>query len=433
MSSDVETSPDVEVRLAPAEGTPRVLSDIDEIIDAGEQLAKGHGWLAVDTERASAYRYDDRAFLLQFRRRGAGTFLIDPEDGRKAMAVFGSSVNDLTWIIHAAHSDLPCLAALGLYPTKVIDTELAGRLLGLERVNLAALTERLLGVGLAKGHGREGWSTRPLPADWLDYAALDVELLIELAEVLCQALAELDRLEWLEQECERELATNRKYLDGLHVGHSWQGLKGIGKLRTSEQLHVARALWTERDEIAQQRDVSPTHIMGHSVLRTIAEQLPGTQRELTAIRGFPRRRRGAADAWLKIVNEARQEPRSSWPKPQKPPRNEMPHFRRWAEHAPQAAEIFETTRDCIDNVCAQIHLRKDTLITSAQTRELVWWIHSRAVGSFVFRHHDNYAGGLPAVTEISAHLSEQGFRPWQAHLLADVIGANVLAPMRHPL
>ena len=195
MSSDVETSPDVEVRLAPAEGTPRVLSDIDDIINAGEQLAKGHGWLAVDTERASAYRYDDRAFLLQFRRRGAGTFLIDPEDRRKAMAVFGSSVNDLTWIIHAAHSDLPCLAALGLYPAKVIDTELAGRLLGLERVNLAALTERLLGVGLAKGHGREDWSTRPLPADWLDYAALDVELLIELAEVLCQALAELDRLE----------------------------------------------------------------------------------------------------------------------------------------------------------------------------------------------------------------------------------------------
>ena len=73
MSSDVETSPDVEVRLAPAEGTPRVLSDIDDIIDAGEQLAKGHGWLAVDTERASAYRYDDRAFLLQ-RAQGDGRF-----------------------------------------------------------------------------------------------------------------------------------------------------------------------------------------------------------------------------------------------------------------------------------------------------------------------------------------------------------------------
>ncbi len=433
MSSDVETSPDVEVRLAPIEGTPRVLSDVDDIIAASEQLAKGHGWLAVDTERASAYRYDDRAFLLQLRRRGAGTFLIDPEYGREAMAYLGSSINDLTWIIHAAHSDLPCLAALGLYPAKVIDTELAGRLLGLERVNLAALTEKILGVGLAKGHGREDWSTRPLPADWLDYAALDVELLIELAEVLSQALAELDRLEWLEQECERELAIHRKYLDGLHVGQSWQGLKGIGKLRTSEQLHVARALWTERDEIAKERDVSPTHIMGHSVLRTIAEQLPGTQSELTAIRGFPRRRRGAADAWLRVINEARQEPKSSWPKLQKPSRNEMPQFRRWAEHAPQAAALYETAQATIDNTCTHIHLRKDTLITSAQTREMVWWIHSRTLGSFAFRHHNNYAAGLPAVTEISAHLSEQGFRPWQAHLLADVIGAYVLAPMRNPL
>ena len=112
-------------------------------------------------------------------------------------------------------------------------------------------------------------------------------------------------MEWLEQECERELALNRKYLDGLHVGHSWQGLKGIGKLRTPEQLHVARALWTERDEIAQQRDVSPTHVMGHSVLRTIAEQLPGTQRELTAIRGFPRRRRGAGKDAIAAIAEAK--------------------------------------------------------------------------------------------------------------------------------
>lgn len=433
MSSDVETSADVEVRLAPIEGTPRVLSNVDDIIAAGEQLAKGTGWLAVDTERASAYRYDDRAFLLQFRRRGAGTFLIDPEYGREAMAELGASINSLTWIIHAAHSDLPCLAALGLYPAKVIDTELAGRLLGFERVNLAALTEKILGIGLAKGHGREDWSTRPLPSDWLDYAALDVELLIELAEVLSQALAELDRLEWLEQECERELATHRKYLAGLQVGQSWEGLKGIGKLRSPEQLHVARALWTERDEIAKQRDVSPTHIMGHKVLRTIAETLPSTHGELTAIRGFPRRRRGAADAWLRVINEARQDARSSWPQPKLPSRSGMPHFRRWAEQFPKAAEIYEHTQETIDSICARIHLRKDTLITSTQTRELVWWIHSRALNSFAFRHHDNYANGLPTVPEISTHLNEQGFRPWQAQLLADVIGAYVLAPLRHPL
>lgn len=433
MNSDMEASTGIEMRLTPTEGTPHVLSDTEEIVSAGKQLANGSGWLAVDTERASAFRYDDRAFLLQFRRRGAGTFLIDPEHGREAMAELGSSINPLTWIIHAAHSDLPCLAAIGLFPTKVVDTELAGRLLGLERVNLATLVEQFLGVGLAKGHGREDWSTRPLPPEWLDYAALDVELLIELAEVLTQALAELDRLEWLEQECERALTAHRKYLAGLHVERSWRNLKGIGKLRTPEQLNVARALWTQRDDIARKRDVSPTHIMGHNVLRSIAEELPRTRDELAAIRGFPRRRRGATDAWLRVINQARREPKSSWPKAQRAPRGSVPQFRRWAQHAPRAAKIYEDIQVTIDSTCARIHLRKDTLITSAQTRELVWWIHTQALGSFACRHHDNYAAGLPEVTDITAHLEGQGFRPWQSHLLADVIGGQVLAPMRYPL
>lgn len=421
------------MRLAPREGTPAVLSTVPDIRAAAEKLAQGTGWLAVDTERASAYRYDDRAFLLQFRRRGAGTFLIDPEYGRAAMPILANHINDLTWIIHAAHSDLPCLAALGLYPAEVIDTELAGRLLGLEKVNLAALTEQLLGIGLAKGHGREDWSTRPLPAEWLDYAALDVELLIELAEVLTLALAELDRLDWLEQECDHVLNNNRKYLAGLQVGYTWRGLKGIGKLRTPEQLNVARALWVKRDEIAARKDVSPTFIMGHDVLRTIAEQLPQTHGELSSIRGFPRRRRGATDAWLKVVTKARHEPKSSWPEPHVAPRTDMPRFQRWAENAPQAAELFETTRAAVDAACDELHLRNDTLITTAQIREVVWWMHSHALKSTQFLQHNHYAAGLPTVDAIAAHLQALGARTWQQILLADVIGGQVLAPMRYPL
>lgn len=427
MSSDVET------RLAPLEGTPQVLTTLTDIRAAAEKLSAGTGWLAVDTERASAYRYDDRAFLLQFRRRGAGTFLIDPEHGREAMGELGSHINDLTWIIHAAHSDLPCLAALGLYPAKVIDTELAGRLIDLERVSLAAMTESLLGVGLAKGHGREDWSTRPLPADWLDYAALDVELLIELAEVLTQALAEQDRLEWLEQECALELEQNRKYKDGLNIDHSWRGLKGVGKLHLPEQLAVARAVWNARDEIARKRDTSPTHVLPHAVVREIAERLPNTLGEISSIRGFPRRRRGTAGFWLHVVADARREPKSSWPQPERGPRSAMPNFRTWPEKAPEAVTLFEAIRTATANLCADLSLRADTLVTSSQTREMTWWMHTRAVESLPYRSRGRYAAGLPTAEEIAEHLREQGFRPWQARLLSDVIGGQVLAPMRYPL
>src|SRR5690606_33088781 len=140
-------------------------------------------------------------------------------------------LNPLDWVIHAAVSDLPCLADLGLHPHGLVDTEIAGRLLGLPKVNLAAMTECLLGVTLAKGHGREDWSTRPLPAEWLDYAALDVELLVALSDALTAALAELDRSEWLRQESE---AVRLAHVPGSHAGsdeEKWRSMKGVGKLR----------------------------------------------------------------------------------------------------------------------------------------------------------------------------------------------------------
>lgn len=426
-------SADVEIRLAPREGTPEVLSHPKDIRAAAKRLADGTGWLAVDTERASAYRYDDRAFLLQFRRRGAGTILIDPEFGRAAMTELGACINELTWVIHAAPSDLPCLAALGLYPRKVIDTELAARMLGLERVNLAALSQNLLGVGLAKGHGKEDWSTRPLPSDWLDYAALDVELLIQLAEFLTQALGELNRLEWFEEECAHELEINRKYAAGLHVGRSWRALKGVGKLRDPEQLNVARVLWTARDHLACDRDVSPTHLLAHRVICDIAERLPNSTAEIARIKGFPRRRRGAADFWFTKVTEARKAPESSWPAPEPRPRSHIPNFRNWEQCAPKAAELYTATRSAISTVCAELSLRTDTLITVSQTRDLVWWMHTLATDSAQYTRRGDYPAALPTVSTIASHLNARGFRRWQAHLLADVIGARILAPMRYPL
>ncbi len=82
----------------------------------------------------------------------------------------------------------------------MFDTELAARLAGFERVGLASVVELLLGFTLEKGFSAADWSTRPLPQDWLRYAALDVELLIELRELLGAELERQGKLEWAEQE-----------------------------------------------------------------------------------------------------------------------------------------------------------------------------------------------------------------------------------------
>ena len=114
--------------------------------------------------------------------------LIDPVDhGADPLATLAPVAEVLAtdeWVLHAADQDLPCLAEIGMRPPKLYDTELAGRLAGYDRVNLATMVQRLLGLQLKKGHGAADWSKRPLPPEWLNYAALDVEVLLELRDAI---------------------------------------------------------------------------------------------------------------------------------------------------------------------------------------------------------------------------------------------------------
>ncbi|MGH9206720.1 MAG: ribonuclease D, partial [Acidimicrobiales bacterium] len=151
------TEPDATPLLHPAEGVPELSTTADQIEAAAELLAGGGGPFAVDAERASGFRYSNRAYLIQIRRAGAGTVLIDPVshggDPPVVLRPVAEVLADDEWILHAADQDLPCLAEVGMRPPALYDTELAGRLAGYDRVNLAAMVQRLLGLGLAKGHG----------------------------------------------------------------------------------------------------------------------------------------------------------------------------------------------------------------------------------------------------------------------------------------
>src|SRR5579875_2548851 len=204
-SSDA-AEPDVTPLLHPADGVPDLSVSADEITAAAALLAEGHGPFAVDAERASGFRYSNRAYLIQIRRAGAGTVLIDPvSHGRDPLTVLRPVAEVLAedeWVLHAADQDLPCLAEVGMRPQALYDTELAGRLAGFDRVNLAAEVQRLLGLGLVKGHGAADWSKRPLPAAWLNYAALDVEVLLDLREAIAAVLAKQGKTAWAAEEFE---------------------------------------------------------------------------------------------------------------------------------------------------------------------------------------------------------------------------------------
>ncbi|HEX6074270.1 MAG TPA: ribonuclease D [Micromonosporaceae bacterium] len=355
------------VLTTPREGTPAPIETAEALEQATKRLVEGTGPLAVDAERASGYRYSHRAYLIQLRRAGAGTFLIDPL-GFDDLAALGQTLVDTEWVLHAASQDLPCLTDAGMRPRKVFDTELGARLAGFERVGLAALTERLLGYTLEKHHSAADWSNRPLPKSWLTYAALDVELLIELRYALAAELERQGKLGWAEEEFAALLDAPppRPRPD------PWRRTSGIHKARGARALARVRALWQARDEIARRRDVAPGRILPDAAIMAAAQGDPADAQALTALPGFGgRATRKLARVWLRALTDARQLPDDQLPTPTTPSDGPPPPHR-WAERDPAAAERLVRCRAAINRIAEEIAVPPENLILPDSVRRLAW-------------------------------------------------------------
>ncbi|MCP2279154.1 ribonuclease D [Nocardia amikacinitolerans] len=391
-----------EPLLAPVDGVPPVLATADEVAAAAAKLATGTGPLAVDAERASGFRYSARAYLIQLRRAGAGTFLIDPIPVTDALAPLAEAINDLEWVLHSADQDLPGLAELGLRPARLFDTELGGRLAGYERVGLAAMVEKLLGRALRKGHGAADWSTRPLPADWLNYAALDVELLLELRAKVAADLEVQGKTDWAAQEFEHIRTTEPP----APKADRWRRTSGIHTLRRARQLAVVRELWTTRDALARARDVAPARILPDSAIVSAATADPRTIAQLRALPVFggPRQRRYSRE-WLGAIDRARALPDSELP-PLTQPFDGPPPPNRWERRDPIAAARLARARAAMGELSLEHAIPVENLLSPDLVRRLCW-------------------DGLPEydrgdtaelAAAVDGFLKSGGARPWQREL-----------------
>ena len=359
--------------IAPSEGTPQLMAGAAAIRQAADQLAQGTGWCAVDTERASGFRYHNRVCLLQIRRAGAGTMLIDVESDPQATTDFiGRVLADTGWVVHAASTDLPYLEQLRLRPPQLFDTELAGRFLGFHRVNLAAMVEHYLGVLLRKNHGGEDWSRRPIPSEWLDYAALDVEYLLPLADAMRSELTQQHpKDEWVAEECD--------YLTRVYRGYSptpksWEDLKGVHGLRTSKQLQVARWLWRVREKLARASDTAVSRLLPDKALVALATELPTTVPKVMRTPGYPPRLRRKARYWANQVDKALRTAQDRWPEPFPIPtyRDTPPSRYTWSRYYPESFPKLTMVREELARVAAQVEIPVENMIQSSDTNEIVW-------------------------------------------------------------
>jgi ribonuclease D len=412
--ASAEDGQDVPTEQAPLlelrDGLPPVVETASALSETVERIRSGSGPIAVDAERASGYRYSARAYLVQLRREGSGTALVDPiafDD----LTALGEALRETEWILHAASQDLPCLAELGLRPPSLFDTELAGRLLGYPRVGLATLVETVLGRRLRKEHSAVDWSTRPLPEPWLEYAALDVEALIELREVLGRELDEAGKAEWARQEFEHLVTV-------APLGprqDPWRRTSGMHRARGRRALAAVRALWHARDAIAERRDVTPGRIIPDSAIVEAANALPRDKSSLLGLKGF--RGRGAeryVHQWIAALRSARELEEEDLP-PIAARYDGPPPPRAWADRDPVAAARLSKARTSLKELAETHRLPVENLLTPDYVRRLMW---------------DPPTAETPAQlrAEVVARLTELGARPWQVELATDPLTDAITAP-----
>ncbi|MFF4649969.1 ribonuclease D [Streptomyces sp. NPDC001380] len=401
----VDVNPGPVPLLEPREGIPPVVTDAGALAETVAAFASGDGPVAVDAERASGYRYGQRAYLIQLRRAGAGTALIDPI-ACPDLTALGTALADAEWVVHAATQDLPCLAEVGMRPARLFDTELAGRIAGFPRVGLGPMTENVLGYSLAKEHSAVDWSTRPLPEPWLRYAALDVEVLVELRDALEQELDSQGKLDWALEE----FAAIAAAPPPAPRVDPWRRTSGLHKVRRRRQLAAVRELWQLRDRVARERDVSPGRVLSDAAIVAVALAMPATAQALQAVQGFgPRVHRRQLEQWLAAVERARAVPEAELP-PATAPHDGPPPPRAWADKDPVAAARLSGARAAVSALAEEHGLPAENLITPDLVRRVSWEPPAEADAEAV-----------------AAALRGRGARRWQVELVAPALAAAFAA------
>ena len=405
VESDGDARPAALPLLEPRGGIPPVVEDEQALAEVIERFAQAEGPVAVDAERASGYRYGQRAYLVQLRREGAGTALIDPI-ACPDLSGLSDAIAVAEWVLHAANQDLPSLAGVGLRPKRLFDTELGARIAGYERVGLGTMSEIVLGQQLAKEHSAVDWSRRPLPAPWLAYAALDVEILVDLRNALEGELDRQGKLTWAHEEFEAILATP----PAPPRPDPWRRTSGIHRLRGRRQLAVVRALWEARDELAQQRDIAPGRLLPDSAIIAAATSSPATPEALGRLPGWGgKATRRLVPAMWPILGDALGLPESELPKPATPG-DGPPPANRWADRDPPAAERLARTRAAVAAVAAEHGLPVENLLSPDLLRRVTW------------------APPEHTAEAVGSALTAGGARSWQVQLTAQPIADALAEP-----
>ena len=398
MTDEVSPEAEAELPLRSESIAPVYYVDSEgELLGALDSLKLGVGPLAIDAERASGFRYGNTAYLIQVHREKSDVFLIDPIELSKtdAWSTFAAFCNGLTWILHAATQDLGCLAEVDLVPSALIDTELGSRLLNLPRVGLGAACEQLLGFKLAKEHSAADWSVRPLPNSWLNYAALDVDVLPALAEVLMDQMSGSGKTSWAEQEFNHLLAFKPK----PQSPDRWRSMTGLHEVKDVQKLAIARELWFARDDLGKTRDIAPGRLVPDASIVSLVKSGVTSRSQIASLATF---RGKASRTFLDVWWEAYSKGLSTKDTPPlKLPQTGIPNHRNWQIRYPEADARLQAIKPVMADLALEFEVPLENLLQPDLLRRVAW----------------------EPEESIALQLSNLGARAWQIEIVSEPISS----------
>ncbi len=331
--------------------------------------------------------------------------MIDPQavlaDNADAFRIVSDLLDTAEWVLHAATQDMPCLSELGLRPKKIFDTELGARIAHLDRVGLGSACEQLLGIRLAKEHSAVDWSTRPLPQTWLTYAALDVDVLIDLRDAVEAELIKQEKIDWALAEFDHLLNFEPKPTNP----DKWRSLSGLSSVKDQKQLAVARSLWVARESLGQKLDVSPGRLVPDASLVEAAKSNSRTRAELAANRKFAgRASRSYLDTWWAAI-QAGQASRDL--PPVRVAATGIPSHRSWPQRYPEADARLKAVREALTQLAEVLNLPLENLVSPEVVRQVCW------------------SPEIESIEALENQLARHGARAWQVKLISKVIMGGI--------
>lgn len=402
--------PELPLLAKPRVADVRLIVTKTQLDEAVALLRESSGPFCLDAERASGFKYSQRAYLIQVHRSNCPIFLIDPiavleDGGSNTFEPLAELLSEDEWILHAASQDIPCLRELGITPTKLFDTELGSRLAGLPRVGLGAVTESIIGVKLAKEHSAVDWSIRPLHADWLNYAALDVDVLLELREGVAKLLDEQGKSSWAAQEFAHVAAMQPKEAKP----DRWRGMTGMHEIKDTRSLAIARELWLAREQLGEKLDVSPGRLIPDSSIVGLAANPVKSRPELAASKSFSgRASRSYLDTWWAALSEGlntRDLP------PARVASVGIPNHRTWSTRFPEADSRLKKVKPIMAKISEELGMPLENILTPDYLRQLCF---------------------EPPIEITSESVAERliglGARQWQVEQVAEKLATAFLNP-----